>query len=135
MRALLPISIAILLFTAGCDRRPAEPSWISIPPPGPADYSVFDGGLHITNYSTNKPVVWVFSPYAPLRERVKAVSGLDPQSKIEDSKTMCLVVIRRRDGSYAEQMVTNSPVNLTRYISKMRYPVSELVADLDRCLK
>ncbi len=136
MRALLPISIAFLLFAAGCDRRPAaEPSWISLPPPGPTDYSVFTGGLHITNYSEDKPVVWVFSPYAPLRERVKGLSGFDTQSKIENSKTMCLVIIRRRDGSYTEQTVTTSPIDLTRYVSKTRYPVSELVADLDKCLK
>jgi hypothetical protein len=136
MRALLLISVAFLLFTAGCDRRPAaEPSWISIPPRGPTDYTVFTGGLHITNYSDDKPVVWVFSPYAPLRERVKGVSRFDTQSNIEGSETMCLVVIRRRDGTYTEQTVTNAPVDLRRYIDKMRRPVSELVADLDKCLK
>ena len=141
MRALLIISVAFLLFTVGCDRRPAaqpsaaEPSWISIPPPGPVGYSVFSGGLHVTNYSDDKPIVWVFSPYAPLRERVKGVSGFDTQSKIEDSETMCLVVIRRRDGSYTEQTVTNTPVDLRRYIDKVRHPVSELVADLDKSLK
>jgi len=136
MRALLPISIAFLLFAAGCARRPAAgPSWISIPPHGPTDYSVFTGGLHITKYSDDKPVVWVFSPYAPLCERVKGVSGFDTQSKIENSKTMCLVIIRRQGGSYTEQTVTTSPIDLTRYVSKMRHPVAELVADLDKCLK
>ena len=116
-------------------RPAAEPPWVAIPLPGPADYSVFTGGLHITNYSPDKPVVWVFSPYAPLRDRVKSVTGFDTQSTIEGSQTLLLVVVRRQDGSYAEKLVPKVPIDLTKYIGKRRYPVSELTADLDKCLK
>jgi len=135
MRALLSITIASLLFAVGCSRPAGEPAWTAIPPRGPVDYSVITGALRITNYSEDKPLVWVVSPYAPLRERVKGITGFDTQSTIEGSQTMCLVVIRRQDGSYSEQAVATSPIDLTRYIDKMRHPVSELVADLDRCLK
>lgn len=135
MRGLLAITIAALFFAIGCSRPAGEPSRTIIPPRGPVDYSVITGALHITNYSDDKPDVWVISPYAPLRERVKGITGFDTQSTIEGSQTMCLVIVRRRDGSYSEQTLASSPIDLTRYISKTRHPVSDLVADLDRCLK
>jgi len=147
MRVLLAILVAVLLITAGCDRRAAatrptdshsataEPSWIAIPPPGPTDYSVSTCVLWIKNYSNDKPLIWVFEPDPGHRERVKYNSGFETKIDIEGVETLSLLVIKRRDGSYTEQVVTNSVVDLEKYISKKRYPISELVADLDKCLK
>lgn len=153
MRALLPVLTVAFFFAVGCGRRApdsrqafgqqpatsntaaAEPSWIAIPPPGPTDYSIATCVLCVENYSTDKPRLWVFKPDPGHPQRVKYFSGFETKIDIEGIETLSLLVIRRRDGSYTEQVVTNSTVNLTKYISKKRYPISELVADLDKCVK
>jgi hypothetical protein len=128
MRALLQILGIFVFITTGCSQRS---------PATNADYRIFTGAICVTHYSVDKPTIWVFMSYAPLQERVKTFCGFDSKSAIdvEDNKSMCLVIIQDSTGKMTERAVALKPIDLTKYIDKISYPVSEIIADLNAVLK
>jgi hypothetical protein len=121
------------MLACGCGVSPESGSkGISYGPPASPAYSVFSGGLTISNYSGGIPVIWVFSGYTPT-EKIKAVSGLQTKP-VEDDNT-CLLVISDKAGGLTERRIQRQPVDLQKYIGKRQYPISELTSDLNAVLK
>jgi hypothetical protein len=122
-----------LVAACGCrgGREPISDSPATSLPTKPT-YSVFSGGLTISNYSGDAPVIWVFSGYTS-REKIKAVSGLETKD-IEDGNT-CLLVVSDSAGRLTEHRIGRHPVDLQKYIGKRQYPISELTTDLTAALK